>query len=244
MGRSWRPRKPLQTLFLFLFTTALDCALMENPNTEQEALSTRFTHSFPDIDIQPQLEQLAKILHNTQGSLLAPYHFKEKLVFLIDHIQPSAEVPPAQEETPPHPGSYTGLDPDFTKSLAPPSSLAPNPFPSYAPVTCEYNILVTKQITLSKLYRYPPGALIEYPETDLTGETYVSHLFHYSDGTSSPMKDILYSQGGPNGSHKDVTCLLLTDDLGLKIKCKKVNSTCTLLFSSVIYLPPLIWNLL
>ena len=58
------------------------------------------------------------------------------------------------------------------------------------------------------------GALIEYPETGLTVETYSGHLFHDS-------------QGGPNGSHKDVTCLLLTDDLGHKIKCNKVNSTCT-----------------
>jgi hypothetical protein len=75
----------------------------------------------------------------------------------------------------------------------------------------DYNVQVTRQLTLSRLYTYHPGTLVEYPETTAAG--HIGHLFELdADNWITPTAAFAYSQGGPRGrskKHQSLQCQLL-----------------------------------
>ncbi|KAJ7259441.1 hypothetical protein C8J57DRAFT_951375, partial [Mycena rebaudengoi] len=92
----------------------------------------------------------------------------------------------------------------------------------------ELNVKLNHITTLEILYKYPPGAVLEYPETSSTG--CIGHLFQLDpDDWQNPAQNFVYSQGKPNGQTLDgkyVHVSVLVDSLGKKVPCVESHSTC------------------
>ncbi|KAE9409612.1 hypothetical protein BT96DRAFT_984669 [Gymnopus androsaceus JB14] len=92
----------------------------------------------------------------------------------------------------------------------------------------EYKL--NRQTMLSQVYRYPPNAVLEYPETGAAANELVGHLFEIAadmwDG--SPARDFAYSRGEPRGYERlPSTCSLLVDSqTGEMVPCQVKHSTC------------------
>ncbi|KAJ3924494.1 MAG: hypothetical protein NXY57DRAFT_969752 [Lentinula lateritia] len=108
-----------------------------------------------------------------------------------------------------------------------------NPAPDYCPPSMpatlsqaaafkvETNVLVTRQTTVSKLYTYCAGAIVEYPET--ATEEHIGHLFEMDiSNWFNPASSFAYSQGRPEGFSTKSTkgsayhCNVLVDEDGNK----------------------------
>jgi hypothetical protein len=117
--------------------------------------------------------------------------------------------------------------PARSSSTSLPRSRSRTPSPN-AQRTTEHSIFLNRKTTLKTLYRYPLGAVVEYPETSVEGS--VGHLFEVSlDDWSNPRMNFVYSQGEPSGRTKrgsTIWCELLVDSDGTKVPCQEVHSTC------------------
>jgi hypothetical protein len=106
-----------------------------------------------------------------------------------------------------------------------------------------YNVQATRQLTLSHLYTYHPGTLVEYPETTVAG--HVGHLFELdADNWVNPTNAFAYSQGLPGGRSKKSQmryCQLLVDREGHTVPCHVAHSTC--MRRSLIYMEYLKFSL-
>ncbi|KAI0038238.1 hypothetical protein FA95DRAFT_1505941, partial [Auriscalpium vulgare] len=90
-----------------------------------------------------------------------------------------------------------------------------------------YGVYLNRKVTLEKLYRYEPDAIVEYPETSSSG--YIGHLFRTDAASSTPWLDFVYSLGPPKGrssSNKPVYVPLLRDRSGRTVPCRKLHATC------------------
>ncbi|KAJ3916503.1 hypothetical protein F5877DRAFT_46476 [Lentinula edodes] len=99
-----------------------------------------------------------------------------------------------------------------------------------APRHCLYtNYKISRKTTLSVVYRYPVGSVLEYPETGTTSEEVVGHLFELGiDNWISPGRDFAYSRGEPRGNSKEcvTNSLLLDSTTGAMVPCIVRHSTC------------------
>lgn len=99
-------------------------------------------------------------------------------------------------------------------------------------IVVEENVKITKYTTLSKLYRYPPGMTVEYPETSTDSSRPVGHLFHINpDDFYLPWRDFSYSNGAPDGGLRPgetVTIPLLVDGAKRVVPCLQRHATCEL----------------
>jgi hypothetical protein len=114
-------------------------------------------------------------------------------------------------------------------------SVSPCRSPSLPPNLCrtiQYNIQLNRKTTLDTLYHYPPGAIVEYPET--SSEGCVGHLFEMPpDDWSNPRLNFVYAQGEPSGRTKvghHILCNLLVNSDGEKVPCREVHSTCMYMY--------------
>lgn len=88
------------------------------------------------------------------------------------------------------------------------------------------NVQITPKTTLEKLYTWPAGTVLEYPETSATGS--IGHLFPIS--TFTPTRNMIYSTGDPKGGpgkKRPVFVDILLDDNGQKVPCKLSFKTCS-----------------
>jgi hypothetical protein len=94
------------------------------------------------------------------------------------------------------------------------------------PTSVEYGVYFNRQTTLVKLYRYPMGTYLEYPECSELGP--IGHLFEMDpDNWSNPALNIVYSRGAPSGRSKGtVLCPLLVDREGVQVLCSERHTTC------------------
>jgi hypothetical protein len=166
----------------------------------------------PLLDVAPLLRELANI---TGNELLVPKEIQEHLNAALTYLK-SSKVTTAVP-------------------------LRSNENINVAPRTSELNVKLNHITTLEILYKYPPGAVLEYPETSSTG--CIGHLFQLDpDDWQNPAQNFAYSQGKPNGQTLDgkyVHVSVLIDSLGKKVPCVESHSTCTptlylLLFSQLI----------
>ncbi|KAE9392665.1 hypothetical protein BT96DRAFT_1023443 [Gymnopus androsaceus JB14] len=91
------------------------------------------------------------------------------------------------------------------------------------------NYKLNRQTMLSRVYEYPPNAILEYPDSGNTADELVGHLFEMTpDMWDSPAMDFAYSRGEPRGHDKHIsTCPLLIDSrTGDMVPCKVKHSTC------------------
>ncbi|KAJ4463942.1 hypothetical protein C8R41DRAFT_898717 [Lentinula lateritia] len=99
-----------------------------------------------------------------------------------------------------------------------------------APRHCLYtNYKISRKTTLSVVYRYPVGLVLEYPETGTTSEEVVGHLFELGiDNWISPGRDFTYPRGEPRGNSKECVTnpLLLDSTTGVMVPCIVRHSTC------------------
>jgi len=95
-------------------------------------------------------------------------------------------------------------------------------------IDIQYNVFLNRKTTLKKLFHYPVGAFVEYPETSAEGS--IGHLFDVSpDDWSNPHLNFIYSQGQPSGRMKKgehIFCGLLVDGNGVDVPCWELHSTC------------------
>ncbi|KAJ7757604.1 hypothetical protein B0H16DRAFT_1457764 [Mycena metata] len=95
-------------------------------------------------------------------------------------------------------------------------------------IVAEVDVRLTRKTTLSKLYRYPPDAVLEYPETSLSKPT--GHLFHLDpEEWLVPDLNIAYSRGEPMGrtlSGKEVFFDVMVNGNGEKVPCSESHSAC------------------
>lgn len=127
-----------------------------------------------------------------------------------------------------------------------------NPAPDYCPPSMpatlsqaaafkvETNVLVTRQTTVSKLYTYCAGAIVEYPET--ATEEHIGHLFEMDiSNWFNPASSFAYSQGRPEGFSTKSTkgsayhCNVLVDEDGNKVPCSIRHTTCACIISLTLY---------
>ena|ERR1700761_2068950 len=93
----------------------------------------------------------------------------------------------------------------------------------------QYNVKITRQTTLDKLYTYDSDYILEFPETSARGS--IGHLFPFH--RFNPARNFVYSQGEPRGmtGKKAVYCDILTDSESKKVPCKMSFATCKYLTS-------------
>ncbi|KAJ7194417.1 hypothetical protein GGX14DRAFT_576364 [Mycena pura] len=87
------------------------------------------------------------------------------------------------------------------------------------------DVQITSKTTLEKLYTWPAGTVLEYPETSATGS--IGHLFPISTFTLT--RNMMYSTGDPKGGpgkKHPVFVDILLDDNGQKVPCKLSFKTC------------------
>ncbi|KIJ33839.1 hypothetical protein M422DRAFT_182788 [Sphaerobolus stellatus SS14] len=172
----------------------------------------------PNVDVRPQLEELRSLLDNDNGPILASNTVSGQLAEILHNLRnlrTSVSRPDNRNINPL----------ERTSNSLPPaniSSILPEP-------EVEYNVKITQRILLSKLYKYPKGSYLEYPETSPDDKTYIGHLFHWEGDMNSPVGSIVYSQGPPKGQTKKgnpAKINLFQDSNGEKVDCVKINSTC------------------
>ena len=93
----------------------------------------------------------------------------------------------------------------------------------------EHNIKINRTTSVSKLFRYPLGTIIEYAETSVNGA--IGHLFKVSpDNWLNPRLNFAYSQGKPSGRTKrghHVYCDVLVNEDGVQVPCRESHFTCS-----------------
>nr|GAT44274.1 predicted protein [Mycena chlorophos] len=98
----------------------------------------------------------------------------------------------------------------------------------------EHDVYLNQKKTLSTLYRYFAGAVVEYPESGTSTHMPVGHLFYMDpDNWMSPLDNIAYSKGRPRGgpdavdtNGKEIFCRLLVDRSGNLVPCQVSHATC------------------
>ncbi|TDL13991.1 hypothetical protein BD410DRAFT_684726, partial [Rickenella mellea] len=93
----------------------------------------------------------------------------------------------------------------------------------------EYNVHLTRKITVNVLYRHKKGSLVEYPETMSGGS--IGHIFELDpDNWNLPKHDFAYSLGLPRGrggsDAKGMHIKVLTDRTGETVPCHAYHDTC------------------
>lgn len=98
----------------------------------------------------------------------------------------------------------------------------------------QQNVKMNRQTRLDELYVYPPGVIVEYPETKANGR--VGHLFEMEPGVEwhNPANSFAYSLGEPKGSRVGsrpggkgaLTCALLVDSQGSLVPIRESHATC------------------
>ncbi|KAJ6467458.1 hypothetical protein DFH09DRAFT_1254258 [Mycena vulgaris] len=94
----------------------------------------------------------------------------------------------------------------------------------------EDDVKITRETTLSTLYTYAQGVVIEYPETSLEG---AGHLFLMDPSTPdswrNPIRDFAYSLGAPKGFTRvgrESLVAILTGSDGEMVPCRIQYATC------------------
>ncbi|KAJ7800830.1 hypothetical protein B0H14DRAFT_2615859 [Mycena olivaceomarginata] len=95
--------------------------------------------------------------------------------------------------------------------------------------TVEYNVRVSDKTILARLYTYPAGACVEYPESGDVNP--VGHLLPIAGDLDSPLPwtDFAYSKGAPDGGsgkNEFYYTPVLVDDHGVEVACKVRHATC------------------
>ncbi|KII83539.1 hypothetical protein PLICRDRAFT_32876 [Plicaturopsis crispa FD-325 SS-3] len=175
-----------------------------------------------EYDIKAELEALASVARGADR-VPAPSSVKAALAVLSDYV--SSAYPELQ----PLANSDTRLlRPPRRPSVEIRPPTPPPPLPSMMVVnSVGQNVQVTQRISVDTLFRYAPGAVIEYPQTSVDG--YIGHLFTL-DPTDwrNPiaMLSFAYSLGPPNGSaREDVYCRLLPNSHGHRVPCIETHLT-------------------
>ncbi|KAJ7779286.1 hypothetical protein B0H14DRAFT_2631317 [Mycena olivaceomarginata] len=94
--------------------------------------------------------------------------------------------------------------------------------------TVEYNVRVSDKTILARLYTYPAGACVEYPESGDVNP--VGHLLPIAGDLDSPLPwtDFAYSKGAPDGGsgkNEFYYTPVLVDDHGVEVACKVRHAT-------------------
>ncbi|KAJ3849802.1 hypothetical protein EV368DRAFT_46593 [Lentinula lateritia] len=89
------------------------------------------------------------------------------------------------------------------------------------------NYRLNRKTTLSSVYQYSVGAVVEYPDSAVTG---VGHLFEMNRGGDwhSPVLDFAYSRGQPCAQARgtSTSSLLVSSTTGEQVPCILRHSTC------------------
>ncbi len=95
------------------------------------------------------------------------------------------------------------------------------------------NIKLNRTTTLSELYTYPPGYLLEYPSTSTSSDSPVGHLIpaDFTDDVNnifwnSYPGSFAYSAGEPKGDRSAVKVHVLTTENGEQVPCTRRFLTC------------------
>lgn len=93
------------------------------------------------------------------------------------------------------------------------------------------NVKINRQTRLDALHVYPPGTVVEYPETADSLAGRIGHLFEFdpSQDWYNPCNAFAYSLGEPRGSgHVDgsIFCDVLRDPAGQHVPCRTSHATC------------------
>ncbi|KIJ41766.1 hypothetical protein M422DRAFT_255076 [Sphaerobolus stellatus SS14] len=192
---------------------------MDEGNTSQDNDHTPSAAGFVvGVDLRPRIKQLLQLLESRQGSLLVPDDISSKLDAIITYFTPETNENQLDRES--------MLSVTIDTPLIQPRAIFPSE-PLNIPV--KYNVKISHKIILSKLYEHPAGTQLEYPETSADSNTYVGHLFQLQKDETSPLGNIVYSQGAPMGQSSKkspVKCYLLVDHNGRQVECIRKSSTC------------------
>ncbi|KAJ3762632.1 hypothetical protein EV360DRAFT_35312 [Lentinula raphanica] len=118
-------------------------------------------------------------------------------------------------------------DPSLPSAAAPTTS----PFNTHVERLLRNNdFKLNRKTTLSAVYEYPVGAVVEYPETGSADSGAVGHLFKMEGGGNwaSPARNFAYSRGPPRGKERlpvEVP-LLVSSVTGQPVLCISRHSTC------------------
>ncbi|KAJ7595458.1 hypothetical protein C8J56DRAFT_883672 [Mycena floridula] len=94
-------------------------------------------------------------------------------------------------------------------------------------VTVKHNVKLNRDTTLTELWIYPSGFLLEYPHTSSSSEQAIGHLFTMQGSSwTCPSRDFAYSLGEPKGGTSNVKVYPLTDDKEEQVLCRRCYSTC------------------
>ncbi|KAJ3966486.1 hypothetical protein EV361DRAFT_954025 [Lentinula raphanica] len=89
---------------------------------------------------------------------------------------------------------------------------------------------LNRKTTLSSVYEYPVGEIVEYPETGFEASGAIGHLFRMeaSGEWISPARNFAYSRGSPRGKEKNPVqvSLLVNSATGEPVLCNSRHSTC------------------
>ncbi|KAJ3839118.1 hypothetical protein F5878DRAFT_617485 [Lentinula raphanica] len=89
---------------------------------------------------------------------------------------------------------------------------------------------LNRKTTLSSVYEYPVGEIVEYPETGFEASGAIGHLFRMeaSGEWISPAQNFAYSRGSPRGKEKNPVqvSLLVNSATGEPVLCNSRHSTC------------------
>ncbi|KAF8998421.1 hypothetical protein BDQ17DRAFT_1328872 [Cyathus striatus] len=88
-------------------------------------------------------------------------------------------------------------------------------------------VFIHHQLTVEKLFDYPPGEIIEYPEAAISANGTVAHHFSLNQDDSHPKFNMQYSVGNKHGAVDYVFCgELLLDPNGKLVQCQKLTMSC------------------
>lgn len=189
-----------------------------NPLSRVLAISGLLNPDDTPVDIAPLINELASF-SSRNGSLLVPLEIHNHLKLALEHIR-DAHAPPPQPP-PPHIVRPPSPPPNMTINISnfDSGSLTEG-------VQKDTEVKLNRETVLETLYRYPIGAVVEYPETSSTG--FVGHLFRMDpDNWTSPILNVAYSRGMPSGLRKEVfTEILIDSTTGELAPCSVRHTTC------------------
>ncbi|KAJ7585267.1 hypothetical protein C8J56DRAFT_1053660 [Mycena floridula] len=93
-------------------------------------------------------------------------------------------------------------------------------------VTVKHNVKLNRDTTLTELWIYPPGFLLEYPHTSSSSEQAIGHLFTMQGSSWTCPSHFAYSLGDPRGGTSNVKVYPLADNEGNQVLCKRRFRTC------------------
>ena len=162
-------------------------------------------------DIWASLQELSTRVP-LSGPVHAPLEVTRAISIVLGHLQ-NHSATPSPSMSPSTDSSSVG-----TPSRLPPSS-----------VSWESDVSLTRYTTLSRLFRYTKGTILEYPETH--SDHSIGHLFEM-DAVNwvNPVDYIAYSRGAPMGGskkNKPAFCDVLRDSVtGECVPCREFHTTC------------------